>query len=102
MSSVRCWRSTSAGWGPRGANFHYEVLARLGYGDDCARIQELYLSGDKAAAIEAVSLEMVEDVALVGPVTKIAEELPRWKDTVITTMLLSGPPSLLELMSSLV
>ncbi len=90
------------GMGAKGANFHYEVLARLGYADECARIQDLYLSGDKAAAIGAVSLQMVEDVALVGPVAKITEELPRWKDTVITTMLLSGPPPLLRLMASLV
>jgi alkanesulfonate monooxygenase SsuD/methylene tetrahydromethanopterin reductase-like flavin-dependent oxidoreductase (luciferase family) len=87
--------------GAKGANFHYEVLARLGYADECAQIQELYLAGDKAAAIAAVPLQMVEDVALVGPPAKIAEELPRWESTVITTMLLSGPPPLLELMAKL-
>lgn len=90
------------GMGAKGANFHYEVIARLGYADECAHIQELYLSGDKAAAIAAVPLQMVEDVALVGPVAKIAEELPRWRNSVITTMLLSGPPPLLELMARLV
>ncbi|HSF86953.1 MAG TPA: LLM class F420-dependent oxidoreductase [Acidimicrobiia bacterium] len=89
------------GMGAKGANFHYEVLARLGYADECAQIQELYLAGDKAAAIAAVPLQMVEDVALVGPPAKIAEELPRWESTVITTMLLSGPPPLLELMARL-
>ncbi len=90
------------GMGAKGANFHYEVLARLGYADECARIQELYLGGDRPAAIAAVPLQMVEDVALVGPVAKIVEELPRWRETVITTMLLSGPPPLLELMARLV
>ncbi len=89
------------GMGAKGANFHYEVIARLGYEEECARIQELYLAGDKAAAIAAVPLAMVEDVALVGPAAKIAEELPQWRDTVITTMLLSGPPPLLELMARL-
>jgi F420-dependent oxidoreductase-like protein len=90
------------GMGAKGANFHYEVIARLGYHDECAQIQELYLSGDRAAAIAAVPLRMVEDVALVGPPQKIREELPRWEATTITTMLVSGPPPLLELVAGLV
>jgi hypothetical protein len=45
---------------------------------------------------------MVEDVALVGPLAKIRDELPRWEETVITTMLVSGPPALLRAMASLV
>ena len=35
--------------------------------------------------------EMVEDVALVGPPEKIRDELAVWKDTCITTFLVSGP-----------
>jgi F420-dependent oxidoreductase-like protein len=89
------------GMGAKSANFHYEVLARLGYDEQCRRIQELYLSGDRAAAIAAVPTAMVEDVALVGPAAKIREELPRWEATVITTMLVSGPPDLLRLVASL-
>ena len=41
-------------------------------------------------------LAMVEDVALVGPADKIAAELPRWRDTCVTTFLVQGPPPLLE------
>jgi F420-dependent oxidoreductase-like protein len=90
------------GMGARGANFHYEVLARLGYEAECERIQRLYLAGRKAEAVAAVPLAMVEDVALVGPLAKIRDELPRWEETVITTMLVSGPPALLRAMASLV
>jgi len=89
------------GMGAKGANFHYEVLARLGYEEECAHVQELYLSGDRQAASESIPLEMVEDVALVGPPEKIAAELPRWQKTVITTMLVSGPPDLLHLVNGL-
>ena len=39
---------------------------------------------------------MVEDVALVGPPEKIKEELSRWEETVLTTLLLSGPTSMLQ------
>jgi F420-dependent oxidoreductase-like protein len=90
------------GMGARGANFHYEVLARLGYEAECERIQRLYLDGRKAEAVAAVPLAMVEDVALVGPLAKIREELPRWEATVVTTMLVGGPPPLLRAMASLV
>ena len=54
---------------------HYEVFARMGFEDLCARIQELHLGGDKEAATALVPLEMVEKVALVGPREKIAAEL---------------------------
>ena len=82
--------------GARGANFHLEVFERMGWEAECARIQDLYLAGDKAAAIAAVPLAMVEDIALVGPVDKIRDEIGRWAPTCITTALLHGPPRLLR------
>jgi alkanesulfonate monooxygenase SsuD/methylene tetrahydromethanopterin reductase-like flavin-dependent oxidoreductase (luciferase family) len=45
---------------------------------------------------------MIEDIALVGPPAKIRDELPRWQATCITTMLISGPPPLLEAAARLV
>ena len=84
------------GMGAKGANFHYDVLARLGYEDVCAQVQDLYLSGDKAAAIKAIPTAMVEDVALVGPMDKVAEDFERWERTAITTLVVGGHPSLLE------
>ncbi|MFO7548534.1 MAG: LLM class F420-dependent oxidoreductase [Acidimicrobiia bacterium] len=90
------------GMGARGANFHYEVLARLGYEAECARVQQLYLEGRKDEAKASIPLAMVEDVALVGPLAKVRAELPRWEETVITTMLVSGPPAMLRTVASLV
>ena len=84
------------GMGAKGANFHYDVFARMGYDAECEQIQQLYLAGRKPEAIAAVPLAMVEDVALVGPADKIAAELPRWRDTCVTTFLVQGPPPLLE------
>jgi len=80
------------GMGARGANFHYEVFVRMGYEEQCARIQELYLGGDKPSAIAAVTTEMVENVALVGPAAKIRDELGAWDDSVVTTLQVSGRP----------
>lgn len=90
------------GMGSKDVNFHYEVLARIGWRDVCARVQELYLDGRKEEAQEVIPLDMVEDVALVGPPEKIAAELPRWKETVVTTMAVQGPPELLRAVAELV
>ena len=91
----------AGGMGAKGANFHYEVFARMGYGDVADKVQELYLQGKKAEAAAAIPLAMVEDVALVGPPDKIRGELDRWRETCITEFLVSGPaaalPSFAEL-----
>ena len=49
-----------------------------------------------------IPLEMVEDTALIGPLGKIKDELPRWKATCLTTMLVSGPPAHLRSLAELV
>lgn len=77
------------GMGARSENYHNAVFTRMGYEAEAAKIQEHYLAGDKAAAIKAVPTRLVEDVALIGPWDKIAGELPRWTDTVLTTFTVS-------------
>jgi F420-dependent oxidoreductase-like protein len=92
----------AGGMGARGANFHFEVFARMGYEAEATTIQNLYLEGRKADAIASVPLAMVEDVALVGPLDKIRDELARWKETCLTTMLVSGPAEVLPLYAELI
>jgi hypothetical protein len=58
--------------------------------------QQLYLDGHRADAIAAVPTALVEDVALVGPLDKVKGEAVTWKDSVITTALISGPASQFE------
>jgi len=79
------------GMGAKGANFHRNVIDRLGYSDDCDRIQELYLAGRKEEAIAAVPTRLVEEIALIGPPEKIRDELAAWEESVVTTMLVQGP-----------
>lgn len=89
----------AGGMGARGANFHFEVFARMGYEDVATRVQELYLEGRKDEATAAIPLAMVEDVALVGPPDKIRDELAIWKDTCITTFTVGGPAAMLAPMA---
>src|SRR6185312_641232 len=92
----------AGGMGARGANFHFEVFARMGYEDVATTVQDLYLQGKKAEAAAAIPLRMVEDVALVGPVEKIRGELGRWRDSCVTTFLVSGPPAVLPVYADLI
>ena len=86
----------AGGMGARGANFHFEVFARMGYEDVALKVQDLYLAGKKAEAAAAIPLAMVEDVALVGPPAKIKEEAAKWRETCITNFLVGGPAQVLE------
>lgn len=78
----------AGGMGAKGANFHADVFSRMGWEAEVSTIQDAYLAGDRGAAMAAVPLAMVEDVALVGSEAKIADELTRWEETVVTTMVL--------------
>jgi len=90
------------GMGAKGKNFHFDVFVRMGFEAECDKIQQLYLSGNKAEAIAAVPLEMCEAVALLGPPSKIKDELALWEESVVNTLLISGPPQLLEFAADLV
>jgi F420-dependent oxidoreductase-like protein len=90
------------GMGARTMNFHYDVFARMGYEGECATIQQHYLEGNKRDAIAAVPTKLVEDVALIGPIGKMKDDLEAWKRTCMTTMLVGGPPQLLETIAKVV
>jgi hypothetical protein len=74
----------------------------MGYEAEAVVIQDAYLAGDKKSAIAAVPTRMVEDVALIGPWAKIADEIQLWKQTVLTTLLVSCDPRLLDKVVDLV
>jgi hypothetical protein len=74
----------------------------MGYEAEARKIQDLYLAGDKKAAIAAVPTKLVEDVALIGPWAKIADEIQRWKQTVLTTFSVPSDPAQLAKIADLI
>ena len=90
------------GMGAKGQNFHYDVFERMGFEAECDKIQSLYLSGNKTDAISTVSTEMCEAISLIGPPAKIRDELALWEDSVVTTLLVSGPIELIRFAADLV
>lgn len=76
------------GMGAKGQNYHTKLMARMGFEEEANRIQELFLSGDKDAAVAAVPDEFADEISLVGPPERIAERLEAWRKSPVTTMLL--------------
>jgi F420-dependent oxidoreductase-like protein len=75
------------GMGSKTKNFYAALVARYGYAEEASRIQDLYLGGERAAAIAAVPDELVDDLALVGPPARIADQLAAWRDGPVTTVI---------------
>lgn len=74
------------GMGARGKNFYYDLAARYGFEAAATEIQNLYLSGDKGAAMARVPAELIDAVALVGPRERVRERLTIWRDSPATTL----------------
>jgi len=68
------------GMGHRNKNFHKDMMSRRGFGEAADRIQELYLAGHKAEAIETVPDEWVDEKSLVGPADRIRQRYKRWEE----------------------
>jgi F420-dependent oxidoreductase-like protein len=74
------------GMGPPNRNFYNTVVARMGFEDAAARIAEAYLDGRRAEATAAVPDDLVDEVALVGPVGRVRERLTAWREAGVTTI----------------
>jgi len=68
------------GMGPPGHNFYNDYATRMGYEAEAQKIQQLYLTGKKVEAAQAVPDQLVDDCALVGPAKRIRERLAVWKE----------------------
>jgi F420-dependent oxidoreductase-like protein len=90
------------GMGAKEVNFHNNVFTRMGYEGEAKLIQDLYLDGKKEEAAAAVPTKLVEDVALVGPKEKVRDDLEAWRESAVTTMIVSGAPQQLRDIAELV
>jgi F420-dependent oxidoreductase-like protein len=79
------------GMGARNRNFYANLAGRYGYEAEAAKIQELYLSGQKGEAMMAIPGALIDEVALVGSIERIKGRLSLWLDSPITTMNLTVP-----------
>ena len=78
------------GMGAKGANFHNDVPRRMGFEDEAEKVQDLYLEGKKDEAAAALPTRLIEQLSLIGPADKIRDDLAAWRESLATTLLISG------------
>ncbi|MBT5774638.1 MAG: LLM class F420-dependent oxidoreductase [Dehalococcoidia bacterium] len=88
------------GMGHKNVNFHKEQMIKRGYGEAAERIQELYLAGRKAEALEEVPDDFLDEGALIGPPDRIRERYRAWADSGVTGITVATrQPEALDLMA---
>jgi F420-dependent oxidoreductase-like protein len=75
LDAQRPFRATYVGgMGSESHNYHVEAMARRGFPEEAARIQELFLAGRREEAIAAMPDEAMLQGALVGSPARIHEQ----------------------------
>jgi F420-dependent oxidoreductase-like protein len=74
------------GMGAKGKNFYNDLAVRYGFEEAAVKVQDLYLAGDKGAAMAAVPNELIDAVALVGSRDRIKDRVQIWRDSPVTTL----------------
>ena len=78
------------GMGAKSRNFHNELVQRMGFEEAAHEIQELFMAGKKDEAIAAVPTELADEISLVGSVDRIKDRLNAWRETPVTSILVSA------------
>ncbi|NLF65827.1 MAG: LLM class F420-dependent oxidoreductase [Chloroflexi bacterium] len=74
------------GMGSRERNFYNDLAVRYGFEQAAREVQDLYLSGDRFAAMSAIPGELIDEVALVGPPERVRERLQLWRESPVRTL----------------
>jgi F420-dependent oxidoreductase-like protein len=77
------------GMGARGKNFYNDLFARYGYEAEAREVQELFLGGNQREAVGKIPDAFVDEVALVGPVERMRDRLAAWRESGVTSLLVS-------------
>jgi alkanesulfonate monooxygenase SsuD/methylene tetrahydromethanopterin reductase-like flavin-dependent oxidoreductase (luciferase family) len=78
------------GMGARTANFHADLMARMGYESEARKIQDLFFDGRRDDAIATVPTEFADEISLVGSPERIRDRLQAWEDSPVTTLLVNA------------
>jgi F420-dependent oxidoreductase-like protein len=75
------------GMGSREKNFYNALVRRYGFEEAADEVQDLYLSGKKDEAAAALPAELIDKVALVGPVDRVKERLELYREAGVGTLI---------------
>lgn len=77
------------GMGSREKNFYNQLACRMGFEQEAARVQELYLAGHGKEAAAAVPREFLDATSLLGSHERIRERLKAYQEAGVTTLSVS-------------
>lgn len=72
------------GMGAPSVNFHFDMIDRLGFGEEAARVRELFAAGERAEAVAAVPDQLADEISLCGPADRVRARLGAWIDSPVT------------------
>ena len=81
------------GMGARGKNFYNDLACQYGYEEEAAKIQDLYLGGNKRDAEAVVPLELLEMCNLVGPASYVQERIAAFREAGVTNLQVMPVPA---------
>ena len=74
------------GMGAKGKNFYNDLVCQYGFEAEAAKIQEMYLGGNKRDAEAHVPLELLEMCNLVGPESYVKERVAAFREAGVTSL----------------
>jgi alkanesulfonate monooxygenase SsuD/methylene tetrahydromethanopterin reductase-like flavin-dependent oxidoreductase (luciferase family) len=72
--------------GSREQNFYNQLACRMGFAEEAARVQELYLAREHRNAAAAVPFEFIDATSLIGTPERIAERMKAYAAAGVTTL----------------
>lgn len=79
----------AGGMGAKSYNLHKNHIARLGFADAAEEIQDLFMSGERMRAFEAVPDALADEISLSGSKARILERIKDWESSPVTSLLVS-------------
>ena len=74
------------GMGAKCKNFYNDLAVAYGFDEAAAKIQDLFLGGQRAEAAAAVPQEWLEAICLVGPTSYVGERLAAFRAAGVTQL----------------
>lgn len=90
------------GMGAREKNFYNQLFCRYGYEAEAKEIQDLYLSGKKAEAAQAVPQSFLEETSLCGDEAYLVDRIAQYRDAGVTVLNIEPIASDLQAMQEMV
>jgi F420-dependent oxidoreductase-like protein len=78
------------GMGSGAVNYYAMFAERIGFADFPEKVRQLYRAGYRADAAAAIPDDFVDSVALCGPRSRVRERAEAWRQSSVTTMIMTG------------